>query len=137
MKMLPWYALFSPGLTGSLRTAILNRTSPRGILATPAARRPMADSETPLTFGPETLFEHINGASDLYLSYDFQELLVAYYTRKDDGAELTVEIYGHGRCNQCLRDLQRGTAPDGRFTQVARRDISMKACSIFCPASTT
>ena len=29
------------------------------------------------TFTPKTLYEYINGAADLYLSYDFEELKVA------------------------------------------------------------
>ena len=31
------------------------------------------------TFTPKTLFEYINGAADLYIMYDFQELKVAEY----------------------------------------------------------
>lgn len=46
------------------------------------------------TFIPKTLFEYINGAADLYIMYDFQELKVAEY-RSDKKASVTVEIYRH------------------------------------------
>jgi hypothetical protein len=46
------------------------------------------------TFIPKTLFEYINGAADLYLSYDFQELKVAEY-QNDKKASVIVEAYRH------------------------------------------
>jgi hypothetical protein len=51
-------------------------------------------AETVQTFSPETLYDYINGASDLYLTYDFQELQVGEYTREDK-ASVIVEIYRH------------------------------------------
>jgi len=50
--------------------------------------------EKPLLYSPETLYEYINGAADLYLSYEFQELNVAEY-RDAQKASVTVEIYRH------------------------------------------
>ena len=49
-------------------------------------------SEGVLTFIPQTLFEYINGAADLYLIYDFQELKVAEY-QNERKASVTVEVY--------------------------------------------
>jgi len=46
------------------------------------------------TFQPENLFDYIDGASDLYLSYDFQELKVAEY-RNEKKASVIVEVYRH------------------------------------------
>jgi hypothetical protein len=46
------------------------------------------------TFTPKTLYEYINGAADLYLMYDFQELKVGEY-RSDKKASVTVEVYRH------------------------------------------
>ena len=48
----------------------------------------------PQTFSPDTLYEYIDGGADLYLKYDFQELLVADY-RNDGQASVTVEVYRH------------------------------------------
>lgn len=43
-------------------------------------------------FGPSSLWEHINGAAEQYLAFEFQELATAVYTRAAGGTA-TVEIY--------------------------------------------
>ena len=40
------------------------------------------------------LYDYINGAADLYLKYDFQELKVADYVN-DQKASVTIEVYRH------------------------------------------
>ena len=50
--------------------------------------------EKPQLYSPETLYECIDGAADLYLSYEFQELSVAEY-RDAQKASVTVEVYRH------------------------------------------
>jgi hypothetical protein len=45
-------------------------------------------------FGPATLYQQIDGASELYLSYGFHELLVADYT-DGAGGSVAVEVYRH------------------------------------------
>jgi hypothetical protein len=45
-------------------------------------------------FIPDNLYDYINGAADLYLTYDFKELQVAEYIR-DDKASVIIEIYRH------------------------------------------
>lgn len=47
-----------------------------------------------LIFKPQNLYDYIDGAADLYLSYDFQELLVGEY-KGPKKASVTVEIYRH------------------------------------------
>jgi hypothetical protein len=46
------------------------------------------------TFIPKTLFEYINGAADLYIMYDFQELKVAEYLNEKE-ASVIVDVYHH------------------------------------------
>jgi hypothetical protein len=53
-------------------------------------------SEEAQRFFPENLFEYINGAAEIYLSYDFHELLVAQYQKNDSPASVSVEIYDMG-----------------------------------------
>jgi len=53
-------------------------------------------SETPQIYSPEKLYEYINGTAEIYLSYDFKELVVAQYKREDGQASLTLEIYDMG-----------------------------------------
>lgn len=52
-------------------------------------------TEKILTFFPENLFDYINGAAELYLSYDFQQLKVAEYSSKNSEASVLIEIYRH------------------------------------------
>lgn len=47
-----------------------------------------------LTFSPRKLYDYENGAADLYLTYDFQELKVAEY-QNEKKASVTVEVYRH------------------------------------------
>jgi hypothetical protein len=47
-----------------------------------------------LVFNKDNLFEHINGASEFYLSYNFQKLYVESYEKGE--AELTIEVYDQG-----------------------------------------
>ena len=47
-----------------------------------------------LTFSPRKLYDYINGAADLYLTYEFQELKVAEY-QNEKKASVTVEVYRH------------------------------------------
>ena len=46
------------------------------------------------TFIPKTLFEYINGAADLYIMYDFQELKVAEYLNEKKASAI-VDVYRH------------------------------------------
>lgn len=45
-------------------------------------------------YTPQNLYEYINGAAELYLSYDFQELQVAEYLNRHN-ATVIAEIYRH------------------------------------------
>jgi hypothetical protein len=45
-----------------------------------------------MVYSPDNLFEYINGAADVYLSYDFQELETASYD-KGDRQSVTIEVY--------------------------------------------
>ncbi len=46
------------------------------------------------TFIPKNLYEYINGAADLYLMYDFEELKVAEY-QNERKASVTVDVHRH------------------------------------------
>jgi len=45
-------------------------------------------------YTPDNLFDYINGASELYLSYQFQQLDVIYYKNRKK-QEIVVEVYQH------------------------------------------
>jgi len=47
------------------------------------------------TYQPENLYEHINGAAENFLTYDFRQLAVQNYANRQKRA-LSAEIYFHG-----------------------------------------
>jgi hypothetical protein len=49
----------------------------------------------PADYEPETLYEYIDGAADIYISYDFQELSSLYYV-KGENEGIAVDVYRHG-----------------------------------------
>ncbi|WP_010663227.1 DUF6599 family protein [Marinilabilia salmonicolor] len=51
-------------------------------------------------FDQSNLFNHINGASEFYFSYNFQKVWVVHYEKGD--AELTLEVYDHGDSNHAF-----------------------------------
>ena len=52
-------------------------------------------AETAVTYDRETIFDYINGAGEVYRSYDFGEVLVARYTASER-PEVTVELFDMG-----------------------------------------
>ncbi len=52
------------------------------------------EDESPAVYDPETLYEYINGAADIYLSYDFRELASLYYERGENQG-IAVDVYRH------------------------------------------
>jgi hypothetical protein len=68
-------------------------------LPAPEAALPSVDavvgwvqSEESRTYDPDTLYDFMNGAADLYFTYGFESLAVGKY-ENGDGAQLRVEIY--------------------------------------------
>jgi len=71
----------------------------------------------PQVFSPRTLYEYINGAADLYLTYEFQDLNVAEY--KGEGkAAVTVEVYRHGDSTQAFGIYSQERLANARFLDI-------------------
>ena len=71
----------------------------------------------PQVFSPRTLYEYINGAADLYLTYEFQDLSVAEY--KGEGkAAVTVEVYRHGSPTQAFGIYSQERLANARFLDI-------------------
>jgi len=69
------------------------------------------------TFIPKTLYEYINGAGDLYLMYDFQELKVAEY-QNDKKGSVTVDIYRHKTPIHAFGIYSQERLPNANFINV-------------------
>jgi hypothetical protein len=75
----------------------------------------MGFTESPVTYFPETLFEYINGAAEIYLSYDFKELIVAEYKKSDASDSVAVEIYDMGNHKNSFGIYSAERYPDNDF----------------------
>ena len=73
--------------------------------------------EKPQVFSPETLYEYINGAADLYLSYEFQELEVGEY-KGEKKAAVTVEVYRHKDPTQAFGIYSQERLAQAKFLDI-------------------
>jgi len=73
--------------------------------------------EKPQLYSPETLYECIDGAAHLYLSYDFQELRVAEYTNAQK-ASVTVEVYRHATPTQAFGIYSQERLPNAKLLDI-------------------
>jgi hypothetical protein len=77
-----------------------------------------AQSEDSQTYFPENLFEYINGAAEIYLSYDFHELIVAQYQKKGAESSMAVEIYDMGSPTNCFGIYSAERYPENPFIPI-------------------
>ncbi len=62
-------------------------------------------------YSPETLWEYINGAADLFVSYGFENLAVASY-RTPAGKEIRAELYRHATRQDAYGMYAQERAPE-------------------------
>jgi hypothetical protein len=77
------------------------------------------------TFQPENLFDYIDGAADLYLSYDFQELKVAEYQNQKK-ASVIVEVYRHRTPTLAFGIYSQERLSDANFLDIGAQGYSEK-----------
>jgi hypothetical protein len=75
----------------------------------------MESNEAPSAYFPESLFEYINGAAEIYLSYDFKELIVSEYTKAGSSDSVAVEIYDMGNHKNSFGIYSAERYPDNVF----------------------
>jgi hypothetical protein len=68
-------------------------------------------------FSPKTLYEYINGAADLYLAYEFQDLQVAEY-KGEKKAGVTVEVYRHKDPTQAFGIYSQERLANAKFLDI-------------------
>jgi hypothetical protein len=84
----------------------------------------------PQVFSPRTLYEYINGAADLYLAYEFQDLNVAEY--KGSGkAAVTAEVYRHGDSAQAFGIYSQERLANARFLDIGAQGYQEPNVLIF------
>jgi hypothetical protein len=71
----------------------------------------------PEIYQPANLYEYIDGAAELYLSYGFEELAVQNYQDKQKTA-LTVEVYRHRDAAHAFGIYSQEKPPQGPFQAV-------------------
>ena len=67
---------------------------------------------------PENLFEYINGAAEIYLAYEFEELMVAQFDHTSSDADITVEIYDMGKPENSFGIYSAERYPDNQFISI-------------------
>jgi hypothetical protein len=75
-------------------------------------------AESPRAFLPGTLFEYIDGAAENYLSYAFQELIVANLKTEQSSAALTLEIYDMANDRNAFGIYSSERYPESRFLNI-------------------
>ena len=80
-------------------------------------------ADKPQVFSPQTLYEHINGAADLYLKYDFQDLRMTEY-RNEKKASVTVEIYRHRTPYHAFGIYSQERLPNANFLNIGAQGYS-------------
>lgn len=74
-------------------------------------------SEQVQIYKPETLYQYINGAAELYLNYNFQELQVVEY-QHETNASIIVEIYRHETANDAFGIYSQERPKKGQFLDI-------------------
>ncbi|UCE42669.1 MAG: hypothetical protein JSV17_06865 [Candidatus Aminicenantes bacterium] len=91
----------------------------------------MKSSASPDIYFPESLFEYINGAAEIYLAYDFKELIVAEYTKSDSSESVSVEIYDMGNHKNSFGIYSAERYPDNEFMDLGTQGYMEKGALNF------
>ncbi len=70
----------------------------------------------PQVFTPDTLYDYINGGSDLYLKYDFEELTVVEYRK--DAVSVSAEVYRHRTPDHAFGIYSQERVPGAEFLPI-------------------
>jgi hypothetical protein len=75
-------------------------------------------SEAPQRYGPQTLYEYIDGAAEAYINYDFKEAVIGQFRTTSSKASVTVELYDMGTALNAFGIYGAERSPDGPFLPV-------------------
>jgi len=74
--------------------------------------------EEPQFYFPESLFEYINGAAEIYMSYDFKKLAVAQYESESGDSNVSLEVYDMGNPVTAFGIYSAERFPDNTFIDI-------------------
>jgi hypothetical protein len=86
------------------------------------------------TFSRANLYDYIDGAADLYLKYDFQELKVADY-ENDRKASVTIEVYRHGTPVQAFGIYSQERLSNAAYLEIGAQGYGEKGVLNFLAAN--
>jgi len=72
----------------------------------------------PKFFGPQNLWEYINGQAEMYLDYGFKLLVTAEYTSMDGSRFMTIDIFQMGSPNHAFGIYAAERSPHDRFIKM-------------------
>jgi hypothetical protein len=78
-------------------------------------------TEAAKSYVPQTLFEYIDGAAEIYLAYDFKELVVGQYKKGNKNQSLTVEIYDMGDKKNAFGIYSAERFTDNKFISIGNQ----------------
>ncbi|HSG27462.1 MAG TPA: DUF6599 family protein [Candidatus Krumholzibacterium sp.] len=70
-----------------------------------------------LTYGPDDLWEYINGSAETFLMYDFKEVVAMHYQDEAEN-EVKVEIYRHGSPLMTFGIYSQFRSPDAGYLDI-------------------
>jgi hypothetical protein len=77
-----------------------------------------SSAEKPESYFPENLFEYINGAAEIYLAYEFKELVVSQQQKDQSEKNVAVEIYDMGNETNAFGIYSAERYPDNQFIKI-------------------
>lgn len=91
--------------------------SPETLLPAPEAAPGWRADGDMLLYGPDDLWEYINGQAESFLRYDFVEVAARHYLDAD-GLEIKVDVYEHGSPLMAWGVYTQFRSPDAAFLDV-------------------
>ncbi len=105
----------------SIQAGVSNESNESSLRSLLPELESFAFSESPQDYFPETLYEYIDGAAEIYLGYDFKQLIVGQYQMVDSEASLSVEIYDMGNDINSFGIYSAERFPDTEFITVGNQ----------------
>src|SRR4030042_5076173 len=92
-------------------------------------------SATIQTYNPNTLFAYINGAAELYINYNFEELKVAEYRSINSKATIIAEVYRHNQPINAFGIYSQEKPDEAKFSSVGTQGYGLEGIFNFFKGS--